>query len=96
MKRRRSFFKRHFIAIAVLVLVGVYSITNTLEKEMTLRQMMDESDAYLKEIQALETELDAYNRKLDEVDTLDYMEKNAREKLKMVRPDEIYFQVIYE
>lgn len=96
MKRRKSFMRRHIIAISFLILVAAYSITSTLHKQNTLNDLELTSQETIAEIERLEMVLREHELELSKVDTLDYVERYARERFKMVKPDEIYFQMIYD
>jgi cell division protein FtsB len=96
MKKRRSFFRRHIIAITFILLVGVYSLTSFVVKEMEYRSLKSDGQQYLERIKELEEDLRAEQRNLEKIDTLKFIEEEARETYKMVRPDEIYFQMTYD
>lgn len=96
MKKRRSFFRRHVIAITFIVLVAIYSATSTLMKEIDLQKLVSEGDLYVEKIRKLEDELNTERRKLEKIDTLKFIEEKARERYKMVKPDEIYFQMTFD
>lgn len=95
MKRRRSFFRRHSIAIGILIIVAIYSVTSTISKQDLYKQLTIQGDEYMAEIELLERNLKQYQDQLDKIDTLEFVEEYARETLKMVSPDEIYFQIYY-
>lgn len=95
MKKRRSFFRRNSIAIGILVIVAIFSVTQTLSKQEKYNQLRDQGEKYIAEIEELERQLKQHQEKLDRVDTLEFVEEYAREKLKMVSPDEVYFQIYY-
>lgn len=93
MKRRKSFFKRHFIALTILLLVAVYSVSMTMAKQQKLDELRLKSDLAVAKIQQLEMTLKDKEYELNKTDDLDYIEKFARENLKMVFPNEVYFQM---
>lgn len=93
MKKRKSFFRRHIIAVTFIVLVGIYSAASTINKEIDLRKLVSEGQLHVERIRQLEDELKAENKELAKIDTLKFIEESAREKFKMVHPNEIYFQV---
>lgn len=95
MKKRRSFFRRHSIAIGILVIVAIFSVTTTLMKQEKYDELKQSGEEYLAEIEALEIKLKRVQNDLEEIDSLDFVEKYARETLKMVSPDEVYFQIHY-
>ncbi|MBN2794442.1 MAG: septum formation initiator family protein [Clostridia bacterium] len=93
MKRRKSFLKRHFIALTILLLVGVYSVSVTFVKQQRLDELRVKSDLAVAKIQQLEMTLKDKEYELNKTADLDYVEKFARENLKMVYPNEVYFQM---
>ena len=95
MKRRRSFLRRHSISIGILVIVAIFSVASTLSKQDLYNELQEQGDAYLNQIDELERTLKQYENDLERVETLEFVEEYAREKLKMVSPDEIYFQIHY-
>jgi len=95
MKKRRSFFKRHSIAIGILILVAIFSVSTTLRKQDIYDELVENGEAYIAEIESLERTLKRYQEELEAVETLEFVEQYARETLKMVSPDEIYYQIHY-
>lgn len=95
MKKRRSFLKRHSIAIGILVVVAVFSVSTTLRKQDIYDKLVEDGQAYIGEIERLERTLKTYQDELEAVETLEFVEQYARETLKMVSPDEIYYQIHY-
>jgi cell division protein FtsB len=95
MKKRRSFLRKNSIAIGILVIVAIYSVTSTILKQDLYKELKIQGDEYMAEIEALERTLNQYQDQLDKIDTLEFVEEYARETLKMVSPDEIYFQIYY-
>lgn len=96
MKKKKSFIKRHVIALSLLFLVGVYSVYSLYEKQKVLDNLEMISQERIEEIRELKHNIQRLESDLEQADTLDFVEKYAREKFKMVRPDEVYFQMIYE
>lgn len=95
MKKRRSFVKRHTISIGILVIVAIFSVRTTLQKQDLYDKLVAQGDDYIAEIDELEQTLKEYQNELEQVDTLEFVEQYARETLKMVSPDEIYYQIYF-
>lgn len=95
MKKRRGFLRRHSIAIGILIAVAIFSVTSTIMKQDLYVKLDKKGDEYMAEIESLERTLNQYQEELDRVETLEFVEEYARETLKMVSPDEIYFQIYY-
>lgn len=75
----------HLFVLALVVYLGItfinqQSAIKTLEKEKLQKQQ---------EIEKLNSEIEDIEEKLKYTDSLEYIEKMAREELKMVKPDEI-------
>lgn len=96
MKKKRSFFKRHFFAIIILVIVATYSGVSTLNKELTRQELLIKKASYLAQIEQLRDELAEMERDLARVETPEYIEEYAREVMKMIGPDEFFFQIHYQ
>ncbi len=95
MKKRRSFVKRHTISIGIFVIVAIFSVRTTLQKQDLYDKLVSQGDDYIAEIDDLEQTLKEYQNELEQVDTLEFVEQYARETLKMVSPDEIYYQIYF-
>jgi cell division protein FtsB len=93
MKKRRSFFKRHIILISILILASVYSLVEVTRKEIKKSELEEQSLVYQSRIEDLEDQLTDLQAKESEHGTLEFVERYARERFKMVKPDEIYFQM---
>jgi cell division protein FtsB len=61
------------------------------KQQILLNQLNDEKNVYEDQIAQKKDEIESLKRELDKVKTPYYIEKLAREKLKMVMPDEIIF-----
>lgn len=96
MKRKKSFFKRHMIAIVFLLIVAMYSAYSTYNKAQTLKSLELISQERIENIRTLKEEVRQLESSLEQVSTLEFVERYAREKFKMVHPDEVYFQMIYD
>ncbi len=81
--------------VCTLVLVVAFSIRTYMSKEEMYKELQKTEEKYLQQIQELEEQLSTYERELKESTSREYIEKYARENLKMVSPDEIYFDVDY-
>ena len=96
MKKKKSFFKRHIIAIVFLLLVAFYSAYSTYNKEQTLNSLELISQERIENIRTLKEEIQQLESSLDQVNTPEFIERYAREKFKMIHPYEVYFQMIYD
>ncbi len=85
---------KFFILIILMMGVG-FSIANYMHKQDIYEELKKQEEKYLKEINDLENQLSIYERELQESTSREYIEKYAREILKMVSPDEVYYDVNY-
>lgn len=90
-RKKGSFFRRNKIAILVIgVLLGYLSVT-IINQEIKLRALQEEGRQLQEVVGKLEKELGNMEKKVEESENLEYIEKTAREKLKMVKPNEIIY-----
>lgn len=95
MKARKSFVRRNIIAISFLIIVALISFIKIISKEVLYYDLIETEKSYLEQIKNLEDTLEDEKKNLESIDTLEFIEKYARETLKMVKPDEIYFLINY-
>ncbi len=84
-----------FILVSFLILSISVSIATYMSKQYMYDQLKVEEEKYLKEISELKDKLNLYEKELKEATSREYIERYARENLKMVSPDEIYYDVKY-
>ncbi|HAS73956.1 MAG TPA: hypothetical protein DCS67_07410 [Clostridiales bacterium UBA8960] len=92
-KRKAKFIKRNWLIIIIILIVGGYYTFNMIKTEQKLAEYHAIQEALKAEIESLEREI---NRLVDEYaysQTPDAIEKIAREKLKMVKPNEIIYLI---
>lgn len=96
MKRRRNFFRRHFIAIMILVCVAAYAIFSTLQKQATYNNLVQSNLEYEAEIMKLKEELGDLNKELDSIGTRSFYENYAKEHLNLVKPNQVYYDIRFK
>ena len=84
MKKR----KKNFIKIAVHSLAIIYIVYTFFSQQKVINQYKEEAAQYEKEIAVAEEEKARLCNIKDNIDSLDYIEKVAREKLGMYMPNE--------
>lgn len=89
-----NFFRRHFLSIILLfVLVGYYIfMTTTTAGKIT--EMKKQGDALRAELTQKQQELARVKDYYELSQTPEFVEKIAREKLKMVKPNEIIYYIL--
>lgn len=60
---------------------------------MKYRELINDRAMYNLEIEELKKSIDELYDVIDEISTPEYIEKMAREKLQMVKPDEIIYMI---
>lgn len=91
MGRRNHFFKRNQITLVILMVFLAYVSVTLVRQEIVLREVQYEEAEKLAEIEQLTTEVEKLEERIEEADDMAYIEKIAREKLKMVKSNEIIY-----
>ncbi len=92
-KIKRKFFRRNRVTILIIVIIMVYYAYNMYQTDLKLKEYKGVQLDLKSEIESLERDI---NRLTDEYaysQTLEAVEKIAREKLKMVKPNEIIYLI---
>ncbi|WP_432404960.1 FtsB family cell division protein [Wukongibacter sp. M2B1] len=90
-KRKGNFFKRNRIALLFLSCLLVYLSVTIVNQEMKLRDLQEEEKVLQKRVKKLKDEMSEMERKAQESTNPEFIEKTAREKLKMVKQNEIIY-----
>ncbi|NLW23433.1 MAG: septum formation initiator family protein [Tissierellia bacterium] len=86
-KRKRGIRLIHIILLLIIFWVGKTLISQQkMIEELTHRKMKE-----AEEITQLEKEIEELNKEIENKDSLSFIEKVAREDLRMVRPREIIY-----
>lgn len=83
--------KRPKVLIIFMSIFLLYFGYTMVTQQIKLLELSKEKKAYEEQIEKRKMEIDSLKKQLEEVQSPSYIEKIAREKLKMVRPDEIIF-----
>lgn len=87
-KRRRKRFKMRYVLI---LLVLFYGISAFMSQEAMIRELDEKKAMKNAEIEQLKTEIIDGELRLEYVHSYEYLEKLARERLGMARPNEKIF-----
>lgn len=90
-RRKGSFLKRNRIAIVFLGCLLIYSSITIVNQEIKLRDLRDEEKQLQKKVGELQNKVSEMEKKVEESTSLEFIEKIAREKLKMVKQNEIIY-----
>ena len=91
MKKRRVAVKRNkFLILFLIVFLGYigYSVVQT---EIKIQELRTREITLKEELVKLTDEKDALSKQLEESKSLESIERIAREKLKMVKPNEVIY-----
>lgn len=83
MKKTRKIYKR--ILIGIIALYVIFTLVN---QQQTLNQYSQNSKELAKQIEEQETYKEELAQKKDDVNSLEFIEQTAREKLGMYYPNE--------
>ena len=87
---KKFFLKNKYIIIFMIVFFSYISYI-LINQEIKYRELINGRAAYKMEIEELKKSINDLNDVIDEISTPEYIEKMAREKLQMVKPDEIIY-----
>lgn len=90
-RKKGSFLKRNRIAILVLSCLLLYLSITIVNQEVKLRDLQSEGDQLQDKVDELNKEVSEMEKKVEESSSLEFIEKTAREKLKMVKQNEIIY-----
>ncbi|WP_459129157.1 FtsB family cell division protein [Guggenheimella bovis] len=88
-----SFLKKNKLPLILAVLILLVAVYIQMNQGMEMQKLIEERKAYQAEIERLKLVKLNLQNELKNSGNLDYIEMIAREKLKMVKPDEIVYYV---
>lgn len=95
MRKRKSLMvkvRKNLIVILLGIALIAWAIMTLISQQVKLMELKKEEAAYRTNIEKLRKELDAMASEIEKSQSPEFIEKMAREKLKMVKPNEtIYF-----
>lgn len=87
MKKRRKFRLRHLLLLILVFVVSKTLITQrSMMKTLNEKKLLEEQN-----VKELEISIEKLNSEIADKDSLEFIEKVAREDFKMVRPREIIY-----
>lgn len=87
---KKFFVKNKYILIIFIVLV-LYFAYILISQEIKYKELIDDRENYTLEIDELKLKIIELYDVIEVISTPEYIEKMAREKLQMVKPDEIIY-----
>lgn len=87
MKKKKGLRLKHILVLLFIFWVGRTLINQKIMIRESKERILEEENAIAK----LEMEIDDLNKEIEEKDSLTFVEKVAREELRMVKPREIMY-----
>lgn len=91
MKGAARFLKRNRVVVLFAIAFIIYVGVTILRQEVKLRQLKAEEAACQAEIMLLKEDVEELEEELENASSPETIERIAREKLKMVKPNEIIY-----
>lgn len=88
---KRSFFSRHRFLVIVGILFAIYIGVTLVRQEYKYRQLVQQQETYEQQIDTLHADIQELEEELEHSTSPETIERIAREKLKMVKPNEIIY-----
>ncbi len=88
-KRKRR--PTNFIVLGMLLMICFYVGITLLEQQQEMIQLKKEEQELQSKIDSTQQEIDGITSNIESADTDEYIEKIARENLKMIGSDEVIF-----
>ena len=86
-KQKKKIRIRHIITFAIIVYIG----STFIKQQSIINKLGSEKNQKQQEITSLKNDIETLEEKIQYTDSLEYIEKIAREELKMVKPNEIIY-----
>jgi cell division protein FtsL len=87
MKKKKGFRLKHLLLFLFVFWLGKSLISQKTTIKSTEKEILQKKE----EITKIEKEIEELNKEIEEKDSLDFVEKVAREEFKMVKPREIMY-----
>lgn len=75
----------------ILLVIGLYVVWIFVSQQMKLHELTEQEAAYKKRVEVLKQEVARREEEVKNGNTPEFIEKVAREQLKMVKPNEIIY-----
>lgn len=92
-KSKKSFLKRNKIMIFIIMIFLFYISFSFISQELKFKELAAEKASYEQEIVLLQGNAKKLEEEIDKSKSPEAIEKLAREKLKMVKPNEIIYMI---
>lgn len=75
--------------MGILSIVALYVVITFYQQQQEMKQLSQQEEAYLQQIERIQEDIDALQQQLDKSDDDEYIERIARQQLKMIGSDEM-------
>jgi len=86
-KKQKKIRVRHIITLVIALYIG----STFIKQQKIINKLNSEKEQKQQEITSLKNDIKSLEGKIQYTDSLEYIEKIAREELKMIKPDEIIY-----
>ncbi len=90
-KHKKKNVKKFRIRHLIILVFGIYICTTLISQKKMLKNLNAEKVEMENEVKTLNTEINEINKEIKNSDSLEFVEKVAREELKMLKPREIIY-----
>ncbi|WP_416197256.1 MAG: Cell division protein FtsB [Sporanaerobacter sp.] len=90
-KRKKKNVKKFRIRHLIVLVFAIYISATLISQRRMLKSLNREKAEMESEVKTLNTEINEINKEIKNSDSLEFVEKVAREELKMVKPREIIY-----
>lgn len=95
-RKRKPFFKQNKLALVLFVGFFLYVSITLVNQELKARELRLEEAALRQQITAMNSELADLQKDVESAASLEHIEDLAREKLKMIKSDELIYFILPE
>ena len=94
--RNRNAYKRQrkklSLSHVILAVVFIYVVVTFIKQELVIRDLKEKDQLVGEELKSLKEDVKDLGKKIDKAETIEYIEKIAREELDMIKPHEIIYK----
>ena len=87
----KKFFVKNKYILIIFIVLALYFAYVLISQEIKYKELIDDRENYTLEIDELKLKINELYNIIEVISTPEYIEKMAREKLQMVKPDEIIY-----
>lgn len=92
-KKKKGVIKRNRILVVFLFVFVTYISVTLINQQAKMKELSTVESQYMEKIEELSEEVDSIEKEIEKSKSEEAIERLAREKLKMVKPDEIIYDI---